>query len=122
MKKYTIHDNSLPPCMKFKMDIFYVLQQLLLLPELSNIAITSDGSDPLKTTSRLCSPNVTPTLELVNEELINLSGRHESLPTELVSARLSVNSLTASWTHVKIMIIISVILIFLIFRTKRNLF
>ena len=91
-----------------------------MLPELSNIAITSDGSDPLKTTIRSCSPIVTPTLELVNEELINLSGRHELLPTELVTARLSVNSLTASWTHVKIMIIISVILIFLIFRTKRN--
>ena len=107
--------------MKVKMDILYVFQQLLLLPELSNIAITSDGSDPLKITTRSHSPNVTPTLELVTEELINLSGRHESLPTELVTARLSVNSLTASWTHVKIMIIISVILIFfLIFRTKRN--
>ena len=92
-----------------------------MLPELSNIAITSDGSDPLKTTSRSHSPNVTPTLELVNEELINLSGRHESLPTELVTARLSVNSLTASWTHVKNHDnYFSNFDFFLIFRTKRN--
>ena len=78
----------------------FVLQQLLLLPELSDSAITSVDGDPLKT-SRSCSPNVTHTLELVNEELINLSGRHESLLTELVTARISVNSLTTSWTHVR---------------------
>ena len=40
-----------------------------------------------------------PTLELVNRELINDS-RHGSLSNE-VTSRVTVNGLTASWTHVR---------------------
>ena len=46
-----------------------------------------------------CSPNVMPTLELVNEEMISDSG-HESLPNG-GAPRVTVNSLTASWAHVR---------------------
>ena len=80
---------------------YMYMQKLLLLPELSGTAVTGTDSGPVKTTSRSCSPSVMPTLELVNEELINHSG-HESLPNERATARVSVNDLTASWTHVRV--------------------
>ena len=54
----------------------------------------------MKTTSRSCSPNVMPTLELVNEEMVNDSG-HESF-SGVNRVRVSVNGLTASWTHVSL--------------------
>ena len=75
------------------------LQKLLLLPELSGTAVTGTDSGPVKTTSRSCSPNVMPTLELVNEKLINHSG-HELLPNSRAPS-IMVNSLIASWTHVR---------------------
>ena len=71
-----------------------------MLPELSGTAITGTNSDPVKTTSGSCSPNVMPTLELVNEKSIGDHG-HESLPNT-VSAKISVDALTASWTHVRL--------------------
>jgi len=40
-----------------------------------------------------------PTLELVNEGLVNVSG-HESFSNGMVP-RIKVNSLTASWTYVR---------------------
>ena len=42
-----------------------------------------------------------PTLELVNEEMVNDS-RHESFSNPIDQARVSVNDLTASWTHVSL--------------------
>ncbi|XP_065919842.1 ATP-binding cassette sub-family C member 4-like isoform X2 [Dysidea avara] len=72
------------------------IQKLLLLPELGN-TITGTDSDPVKTTSRSCSPNVMPSLKLVNEEVTNDSG-HGSLSNG-VTPRIIVNNLTASWTH-----------------------
>ena len=56
-------------------------------------------SDPVKTTNRSCSPDAVPTLELVNKELIN-DGWQGSLSNRVAMATLSVNGLTASWTHV----------------------
>ena len=77
-----------------------MLQTLLLLPELHDVAITGTNSDAVKTaTSRSCSPNVMPTLELVNEEMVNDS-RHESFSNGIDQTKVSVNGLTASWTHV----------------------
>ncbi|XP_065919844.1 ATP-binding cassette sub-family C member 4-like isoform X2 [Dysidea avara] len=72
------------------------IEKLLLLPELGDI-ITGTDSDPVKTTSRSCSPNVMPSLKLVNEEVTNDSG-HGSLSNG-VTPRIIVNNLTASWTH-----------------------
>ena len=40
-----------------------------------------------------------PTLELINEEMVNDS-RHESFSNGIDQAKVSVNGLTASWTHV----------------------
>jgi len=76
-----------------------VMQKLLLLPELGD-AITGRDSDPVKTTSRSCSPNVMSPLKLVNEEVSNNSG-HGSLSNG-VTPRIIVNNLTASWTHVRV--------------------
>ncbi|XP_065919562.1 ATP-binding cassette sub-family C member 4-like isoform X2 [Dysidea avara] len=72
------------------------IQKLLLLPELGD-TITGTDSDPVKTTSRSCSPNVMPPLKLVNEEVTNDSG-HGSLSNG-VTPRIIVSNLTASWTH-----------------------
>ena len=72
------------------------LQKLLLLPELNINSITC--SDPVKTTSRPCSPNMMPPLKLANEEVTTDSG-HESLSNG-VTPRIIVSNLTASWTHV----------------------
>ena len=69
------------------------IQKLLLLPELRGTAIAGTSSDPVKTTSRSCSP----TLELINEESITYS-RHKSFSS---STRISINGLMASWTHVR---------------------
>ena len=71
------------------------MQKLLLLPELCGTAITGVNSDPVKTTSGSCSPNVMPTLELAEE----YSG-HETLPNSKAPS-IIVNSLIASWTHVR---------------------
>ena len=76
-----------------------MLQTLLLLPELHDVTITGTNSDPVKTASRSCSPNVMPTLELVNEEMVN-DRRHESFSNGIDQTKVSVNGLTASWTHV----------------------
>ncbi|XP_065919849.1 ATP-binding cassette sub-family C member 4-like isoform X2 [Dysidea avara] len=72
------------------------IEKLLLLPELGG-TITGTDSDPVETTSRSCSPNVMPSLKLVNEEVTNDSG-HGSLSNG-VTPRIIVNNLTASWTH-----------------------
>ena len=45
-----------------------------------------------------------PTLELVNEEMVNDSG-HESFSNGINQVRVSVNGLTASWTHVSLYIL-----------------
>ena len=81
---------------------------MLLLPELNNAtAITGTDSDPVKTGSRGSSPNVNPTLELVNQEAANDSG-HISFSNGLEKAKVSVNHLTASWTHVSYHLLIFV--------------
>ncbi|XP_065919884.1 ATP-binding cassette sub-family C member 4-like isoform X2 [Dysidea avara] len=72
------------------------IEKLLLLPELGD-TIPGTDSDPVKTTSRSCSPNVMPSLKLVNEEVTNDSG-HGSLSNG-VTPRIIVNNLTTSWTH-----------------------
>ena len=72
------------------------IQKLLLLPELSSAAIT--GVDMTKTTH---GSHSVPTVELVNKESTNDSG-HGSFSNGVVSARISVNGLTASWTHVRV--------------------
>lgn len=76
-----------------------MLQTLLLLPELRDVAIT--GSDSDKTTSRSNSPSVMPTLQLVNEEMTTDSG-HQSFSNDIDQARVSIKGLTASWTHVSL--------------------
>lgn len=73
-------------------------QKLLLLPELSGTAITGTSSNPLKTGSRLSPPNVMPNHKLINEEFISSSGYGD----EVTLAKIVVNELTASWTHVNI--------------------
>ena len=75
----------------------------MLLPELSSTALAAiTDVDPLVTsTSRACSPDVVPTLELVNEEMIDDNIKHGPSSNEIAPARLSVNHLTASWSHVK---------------------
>ena len=76
-----------------------MLQKLLLLPELHDVAITgTNNSDPLKITSRSTSP----TLKLNNEEMVNDSGDGLFSTGIKNQARVSVNSLTASWTHVSL--------------------
>ena len=73
-----------------------------MLPELSGTAITGTNSDPVKTANRSCSPNVMPSVKLVNEEynIIN-DGGHESCTNGAVCTRISINGLTASWAHVR---------------------
>ena len=73
-----------------------ILQKLLLLPELGDAKIAAD-SDPVKTTSKSCSPNVMPPLKLVNEEVTG----HGSLSNG-VTPKIIANNLTASWTHVRV--------------------
>ena len=68
-----------------------------MLPEISDAAIIN--SDPVKTTSGSCSPDVMPTLELINKEMVNDSG-HEPF-SGVNQARVAVNSLTASWSYVR---------------------
>ena len=70
------------------------MQKLLLLPELSNAAVTGTNSDPVSATNRLYSLNVIPTVELINDD-----GR-ELLPNGS-APRVIVSNLTASWTHVR---------------------
>ena len=77
-----------------------LLQTLLLLPELNdNMALPDADSDPVKQGRRGSSPNVNPALELVNQEMVSDSG-HISSSNGFENAKVSVNSLTASWTDV----------------------
>ena len=76
-----------------------MLQTLLLLPELGNVAINDTNSDPVKTSNRPSSPGVMPTLELVNGEVVSDSG-YQSFPSTENQPKVSVNGLTASWTDV----------------------
>ena len=69
-----------------------ILQELLLLPELGDAMIAAD-SDPVKATSKSCSPNVMPPLKLVNEEV---TGHGNGVTPKIIA-----NNLTASWTHVR---------------------
>ncbi|XP_065882473.1 ATP-binding cassette sub-family C member 4-like isoform X2 [Dysidea avara] len=73
------------------------IQKLLLLPELGD-TITGNDSDPVKTTSKSCSPNVMPSLKLANEEVNEEVSEHGSLSNG-VTPRIVVNNLTVSWTH-----------------------
>ena len=80
-----------------------------MLPELNdNTAVAGTDSDPVKTGSRGSSPNVNPTHELVNQEAANDSG-HVSFSNGLEKAKVSVNHLTASWTHVSYIVCIKVV-------------
>ena len=74
-----------------------LIQKLLLLPELTDIAINTNN-DLIETTSRTCSSNVMPTHKLVNNELINDECGLSS--NEVASAKIIVDRLSASWTHV----------------------
>jgi len=69
------------------------------MPELMDITITNinTNGEPIKTNHRTCSSNVLPTHKLVNNELID---NNELSCNEVSSARIIVNGLTASWTHV----------------------
>ena len=74
---------------------FIIIQKLLILPELHIIAITSN---PIKTTSRICSTNVMHTHKLTNKQM-----NYNTLSSNDISiARIIVSGLTASWTNVSI--------------------
>ena len=78
----------------------------MLLPELSGVIIVSAGSNPVKTTMGICSSNLMPTVESVNEEKISNGGcAKNGVPTVIV------NNLTASWTHVSEIGIILILLL-----------
>jgi len=77
----------------------FPIQKLLLLPELNDIELNDINSDQIKENSRVCSSNKIPTNNLVNNDLIN-NNECGLLCNEVVSARIIVNGLTASWTHV----------------------
>ena len=73
---------------------------MLLLPEFSDIAIRSI---PINITRRACTNHVMPTID---KELIDdISGSKLSC-NEVVLHRISVNRLTASWTHVYIPLLV----------------
>jgi len=73
------------------------LQKLLLLPELGDAcAIIAADSDPVKRTSKSCSPNVMPPLKLVNEEVTGHGSLYNGVTPKIIA-----NNLTASWTHVR---------------------
>ena len=74
------------------------MQKLLLLPKLNDNEISDINNDPIKENSRTCSSNVMAAHHLVNDELIN--NECGLLSNKLDSARILVNGLTASWTHV----------------------
>ena len=77
-----------------------LLQTLLLLPELNdNMALPGADSDPVKQERSGSTPNANPALELVNQEMASDSG-HVSFSNGFENAKVSVNSLTASWTDV----------------------
>ena len=73
------------------MSLVTILQKLLLLPELSGNSITGIDSDPV---GRLHFPTVISNLELVTDN------GYESLPNGGAPG-IKVDSLTASWTHVR---------------------
>ena len=77
----------------------YLLQKLLLLPELSGNAITSTNSDTVKQASKLYVTNVMCTHELANKET-SYSNAHGLSSNDIFTARISVSELTASWTNV----------------------
>ena len=68
------------------------IQKLLLLPELSGTAITGTDSDSVNV-SHSCN---IPTVEVVNKGFFSKS-EHESQ----TNARITVSSLTASWSDVR---------------------
>ena len=70
----------------------YLLQKLLLLPELSGNLV--------KTTIRISSPNVMLTHQMVSKELDNNNNGDELLSDKPTSARILVSGLSASWRHV----------------------
>ena len=72
----------------------YCVQKLLLLPELSNTAVTGTDSDPVNATNKLYFLNIVPTVELINDD------RREPLLNSR-TPRVIVSDLTASWTHVR---------------------
>ena len=77
-----------------------LLQTLLLLPELNdNMALPGADSNPVAQGRRRSSPNANPALELVSQEMASDSG-NVSFSNGFENAKVSVNSLTASWTHV----------------------
>ena len=78
----------------------YLLQRLLLLPELSGTAVTSTNSGTIKTTSSQCSTKDMSVLQPVNKE-INM---HGLLSNEEPMIRILVSGLTASWTNVHVFI------------------
>ena len=77
----------------------YLSQKLLLLPELSGIAITSTNSDPVKKSSKLYVTNMMCTHELANKET-TYSNAHGIMSNNTCTARIAVNGLIASWTNV----------------------
>ena len=85
--------------------MYYLLQRLLLLPELSDTAITGTNSGTIKTTS---SCKDVPTHQPIIKE-INM---HGLLSNEEPMIRILVSGLTASWTNVHILI--PILYIFLI--------
>ena len=67
-----------------------MMQKLLLLPELSDVAIAGTDADPFKIAS---------TAAVSKESHSN--DEYELLSNEVAPARILVSGLTASWTHVK---------------------
>ena len=78
----------------------YLLQRLLLLPQLSDTAITGTNRGTIKTASKQHSTKDVPTLQPVNKE-INICGL---LSNEEPMIRILVSGLTASWTNVHVLI------------------
>ena len=81
------------------MYVHCLLQRLLLLPELSGIAITNCNSEPVKETSRLHVTNMTCTHKLANKKT-QCDTTHGLLSNDITTARIVVSGLTASWTNV----------------------
>ena len=67
------------------------MQKLLLLPELSDFAISDANSGPSKISG----------IPTVNKELSS-HNEYNLLSNEVTSSRISVSGLTASWTHVNL--------------------
>ena len=81
------------------MYVHCLLQRLLLLPELSGIAITNCNSEPVKETSRLHVMNMTCIHKLANKKT-HCDTTHGLLSNDITTARIAVSGLTASWTNV----------------------